>query len=224
MITHHWKSVRIGLLGTTLAGVLLVLAKSIFYPASSDRTISAFDFPQDVPLAGWQSVESVPLTPSEDALFLSARNYEYFQNSLSLDINIYYVMVGDASGMQGFIEQYGYGNWIVNQVEMQQNENIGFYGFWQTEERVNLGGCIHPFPGTTLTFDQFGNHYNSNAFQLNRIIPWLVGMAPLRDTRCLWTTLSISIEAGQSPEAVYPVLEQAWFSWYKWWQPRFPKP
>lgn len=223
MIADSWKTARIALLGTTFAGVLLVLVKSIFYPASSDRSVSAFDFPQTVPLSGWQQIKATPLPVTEDALFLSGAHYQYLQEDRSLDIRMYYVTVGNASGLQDVIKKYGYENWVQNQVEMRQDKNIGFYGFWQKENRVNLAACINPIPRTTLTGDQFGQMYNSQAFQLGRIIPWLLGKAPLRDSRCLWTTLSLPIETGKSPQEIYPVLEQVWFSWYEWWQPRFPQ-
>lgn len=223
-MTEQWKSVRIGLLGTTFAGVLLVLAKSIFYPASSDRTISPFEFPPKVDLPGWQEVKSQPIDPTEDALFLSGWNYQYFQNTFSLNIKMYYVIVDDPSGIQTVLEKYGYGSWVISQVKMQQNKNIGFYGFWQSEEQVNLGACINPYGGSTVTTDQFGQNQNTNALKLRRIIPWLLGTDSLRDLRCLWTTLSMPIEPGESAEQVYPILEKAWFFWYESWQARFPEP
>lgn len=224
MSTVPWKTARIALLGTTFAGVLFVLVKSLFYPASSDRTISAFDFPKTIPLSGWQQINTTPLPVTEDALFVSGAHYQYVQDQRTLDIKMYYVVLNDSSGLQEVLENYGYENWVKNQVEMRQDKNIGFYGFWQTNNQLNLGTCINPIPGTTLTTDQFSQKYNSQAFQLGRIIPWLLGQAPLRDIRCLWTKLSIPIVAGESPKELYPVLEQVWFSWYEWWQPRFPEP
>jgi cyanosortase A-associated protein len=33
----------------------------------------------------------------------------------------------------------------------------------------------------------------------------------------------VPLEKNQ-PEQAYSLLESVWFSWYGWWQPRFPKP
>jgi cyanosortase A-associated protein len=49
-----------------------------------------------------------------------------------------------------------------------------------------------------------------------------LGQEGLKDRRCLWAHLSVPLK-NSSPEAAYQVLEKAWFSWYQWWQPRFPK-
>ena len=223
-MTQEWKLVRIGLLATTFAGVLLVLVKSIFYPASSDRTRYPFEFPPEVALPGWQSLESKSLVPTEDSVFLSARNYQYVQNNRSLEIKMYYVIVDDASGIQEVLEQHGYGSWVISKAQMQENKQIGFYAFWQSEQQVNLGACINPYGDSTVTTDQFGQNHNVSALKLRRIVPWLLGTDSLRDLRCLWTTLSMPLETGESVEKVYPILEEAWFSWYDSWQPRFPEP
>jgi cyanosortase A-associated protein len=53
-------------------------------------------------------------------------------------------------------------------------------------------------------------------------MPILLGQEALLDKRCLWVYLSIPLR-NSSPEEAYKTLEQAWFSWYQWWQPRFPK-
>lgn len=223
MTINRWRSLRLSLLGATLAGVMLVLAKSILYPENGDRTISAFDFPTTVPIKGWQALESTPVTANKDALFLSGSNYQFGQNDTSLQIEIYYLIVDEQSGMQNFIKKHGFGDWVPGKVTMQQNNSVGFYGFWQSEEQVNLSGCISPYGGTTLTAEQYGQQQNKNALKISRIIPWVLGTDSLRDMRCLWTNISVPIQPGESQEKLYPILEKVWFSWYEWWQPRFPQ-
>ena len=136
---------------------------------------------------------------------------------------MYYLTLEDG-GMNQFIEKYAYGEFIPGKVLLRQQEQTGFYSLWQTEDRVNLGACINPRGGSTVTGDQFRQNRNIHDLQFSRIMFWLIGLVPLRDWRCLWTTLSVPIETGKSPQEIYPVLEQAWFSWYEWWQPRFPQP
>lgn len=223
MTSNPWKSLRISLLGATLTAVVLVLGKSILYPASGDRTVTPFEFPETVPLSGWQAEDSVPQTIAEKDPFVASANYPYIQDGLSLEIEMYY-LIADDKGMKKFTDKYAYGEFLPGKVELRQQEHIGFYSFWNTENRVNLGACINPRGESTVTPDQYRQNHNIHDLQLSRILLWLIGRLPLRDWRCLWATLSVPIETGQSPEEVYPVLEQAWFSWYKWWQSRFPKP
>jgi cyanosortase A-associated protein len=223
MTLDRWQPVRLFLLGATLTGVMLILAKSIFYPTKGDRTISAFDFPETVPMTGWQLLESNPIKPNKDSLFLSGSHYLFGQNGTSLQMEIYYLTVDDQSGMHNFITKHGFGDWVPGKVTMQQNNNVGYYGFWETEEEVHLSGCISPYGGTTLTAEQYGQKQNKNALKISRIIPWAIGTESLRDMRCLWTNISVPIQPGESPEKFYPILENVWFSWYEWWQPRFPE-
>lgn len=224
MATYSWKLLRISLLAATLTGVVLVLGKSILYPANSNQTFTPFEFPSTVPLSGWQPGESSSVTRTNDVLFVTARNYQYIQEDLSLDIKMYYLIMGKEINIKDFTKKYAYGDFIPGKVSLRQQEQIGFYSFWNTEERVNLGACINPRGGSTVTGDQFRQNHNIHDLRFSRILLWLVGRVPLRDWRCLWTILSVPLETGKSPEEVYPMLEQAWFSWYKWWQPRFPQP
>ena len=52
-------------------------------------------------------------------------------------------------------------------------------------------------------------------------MPWLLGRENLRDRRCLLNLLSITYNQN-SPEEVYPILENTWLNWYQWWFSHFP--
>lgn len=54
-----------------------------------------------------------------------------------------------------------------------------------------------------------------------RILPWLVGEAPLRDKRCLLVHMSVPTD-GLTPDQANAALEDVWFAWVDWWQNRFP--
>jgi len=223
MIANRWQSLRFYLLATTLISVVLVLVKSILFPANDKQKFTPFEFPSTVPLSEWQAGETTSVTIPENAPFVAATNYQYFQDNLSFDITMYYLMVEDG-GMKLFTEKYAYGELTPGKVTLRHQEQTGFYAFWNTENRVNLGACINPRGGTSVTPDQFRQNHNIHDLTFSRILLWLIGRVPLRDWRCIWTTLSVPIEPGQSPEEVYPMLEQAWFAWAPWWQSRFPQP
>lgn len=106
---------------------------------------------------------------------------------------------------------------------VRQQEGVGFYGVFVYQKRAYLDACINSRGGSTFTKEQFSYNRIQYDVQLNRLLPWLLGLQPLRDKRCLWTHLSIPLNQS-SPEQAYLILENAWFSWYKWWSSRFPKP
>lgn len=216
-----WKPLRLMLLATTFSGVFLVLIKSILYPAPSNSTVNSFVFPQSVPLQGWQPLASEPLVDATTAPApkVSGRHYRYSQNSLPLDIEMRY-FIGTSGDVKDFIKTY---NSIQASPALRQKDGIGFYGLFTHQEKAHLSACINPYGGSTFTARQFKQNFNAYNLQFNRLLPWLLGQDNLQDERCLWTYLSVPLKSS-SPELAYQQLEKVWFSWYQWWQPRFPKP
>lgn len=216
-----WKNLRIPLLAVTLSGVLLVLGKSILYPAVSSRTVTPFVFPSAVSLLEWQPLPSHPLVDqtAKHPNYLSGRHYQYIQNNLPLNIEMRYV-VDTAGDVKDFIKTY---TSIPSSPVLRQQEGIGFYSLFIYQGKAYLSTCINPHGGSTVTARQFKQNRNTYDLQLGRLLPWLLGQENLKDERCLWTHLSIPLR-DSSPEPAYLLLESAWFSWYQWWRPRFPKP
>lgn len=214
-----WKNIRLSFLAVTTIGVFLVLAKSILIPAEDKRTASAFVFPNAVPLAEWQSLPSKSLVPQSQRLkYLSGRKYEYIQNELALNIEMRYIVntVGD---VKEYIKQE---TLPLSKVIQRQQTGIGFYNLFTYQEKAYLSSCINPRGGTTVTDRQFKQNRNTYDVQLNRLLPWLLGQQNLKDNRCLWTHLSVPLK-HTTPDHAYQKLETAFFSWYQWWEPRFPK-
>jgi cyanosortase A-associated protein len=216
-----WKNIRLSFLAVTLLGVILVLAKSILIPAQGKHIASAFVFPSTVPLTGWQPLSSnLLVTPNPKHLnYLSGRQYQYIQNDLQLNIEMRYVVntVGD---VKEFIKQNT--NIPLSKVTLRQQAGIGFYNLFTTQGKAYLSSCINPRGGTTVTDRQFKQNRNTYDVQLNRLLPWLLGQENLKDNRCLWTHLSVPLKHTTSDHA-YQKLETTFFSWYQWWEPRFPK-
>lgn len=216
-----WKNIRLSFLAVTLLGVLLVLAKSILIPAEDKQTASAFVFPTAVPLTSWQSLSSNPLITQnpKHINYLSGRQYQYIQNDLPLNIEMRYVVntVGD---VKEFIKQNT--QIPLSKVTLRQQAGIGFYNLFTAEGKAYLSSCINPRGGTTVTDRQFKQNRNTYDVQINRLLPWLLGQENLKDNRCLWTHLSVPLK-HTTPDHAYQKLETAFFSWYQWWEPRFPK-
>ncbi|MGA9380656.1 MAG: cyanoexosortase A system-associated protein [Phormidium sp.] len=206
---------------TIFSAVFGVLVKSILFAATSKTTIP-LEFPAIVPLQEWQSLPSFPLVDSSGdriPVFLSGRRYQYIKNNLTLDIEMRYFV--DTSGeVKDFIKTYGS---ISVSPLIRQKEEIGFYGLFTHQERAYLSACINPHGSSTVTARQFKQNRNLYDLQFNRLLPWLLGQENLKDERCLWTNLSIPLNHS-SPEVAYQSLENVWFSWYRWWNPQFPKP
>jgi len=216
-----WKQVRIPLLALTCGSVFLVLGKVILAPNPNKFTAAAFTFPPQVPLPEWQLQESRPLaepTASHPNL-ITGRYYQYSQKGFPLNIEMRY-LVGTGGETKDLIEEYSS---FQPSVVSRQKNGVGFYGLLVHQQRAYLSACINPRGGSTATGRQFTQNRRVYDVHWSRVLPWLLGQQPLVDSRCLWAYLSIPIE-GSSPEKAYQTLEKAWFYWYQWWQPRFPKP
>lgn len=220
-LQNYWKPLRLSLLAITCGGVLFVTLKSILVPATKPSP-SPFEFPQSVPLTNWQAVESSPLQVSQDSNILAARLYRYQKNGLPLEIEMRYVVNTNGS-VEGMMRGHSILKSSPGKLTVDQIEGVGYHGFLVRENRVYLNTCINPRGGSTVTDEQFRYNRNTYDIELGRLLPWLVGQASLQDVRCLWTQMSIPLQQ-ETPKDAEKMLETAWVSWHRWWQPRFPKP
>ncbi len=217
-----WKTVRIWLLATLFAGVLCVLVKSILFPNSSQMAVAPFAFPTTVPLPQWQMLDSVQLKIPNDENFIASRRYRYKQNSTLLNIDMHYI-INSSGDVKDFLKKHIVSKRTSAPMLMRQKAGMGFYALLTYQGNSYLTSCINPRGGSTVTFDQFRQNRNTYDLQAGRLLLWLLGLTELRDWRCLWSVLSVPVETGNAEEA-YPILESAWFSWFPWWEQRFPKP
>ncbi|MCT7986776.1 cyanoexosortase A system-associated protein [Laspinema olomoucense] len=222
MAILYWKKLRIVLLALIWGGSVAVLGKILFYPTSSKSTVTPFSFPQNIPLTKWQPLPNEPIQENKEPHIIAATLYQYHKNNLHLDIEMRYFIKTNGD-IQKMAEKHFDAETSPGKLTIHHQEGIGFYGLAATAERAYLSSCINPYGGSTVTAEQFRNNRNTYDLQIARLVPWLLGQQELRDFRCLWTILSVSLE-DTTAEQAYPVLENAWVSWYAWWQPRFPKP
>ncbi|ARV61870.1 cyanoexosortase A system-associated protein [Nostocales cyanobacterium HT-58-2] len=213
-----WKRFRVMLLALTFCSILFVLANVMLLPTKDKGT--PFVFPEYIPLPQWRLSVSHPLpkpTKKQTEILLSQKHYRYLKEGLLLDIEMRYLTDGD---VVKFLQDF---NFISSSAVIRQREGVGYYGLGVDKQRAYLSACINPQSGSTFTVEQF--HKKKDLYTINpqHLLSWLLNNKKLQDKRCLWAHLSIPLK-DSSPEAAYQVLENAWFSWYKWWQLRFPKP
>lgn len=222
-----WKKLRLPVLIITFTSALLVFGRTITDSSIGKRTATPFVFPSAVPLSQWQFVSSKPL-PNQiveqlpyGKLILPGMHYRYQQNGIPLKIDMRYE-VNTAGDVKQLVEMHTDVKFLPNQpMPIIREHKLGFYGVYVYQQQAYLDACINPSGGSTFTSAQFDYNRIHYDLQFQRLLLWLLGRQELRDNRCLWTHLSIPLNQS-SPDA-YSTLEQAWFSWYKWWQTRFPK-
>lgn len=217
---NYWYKVRILLLTAIFGCGILTLAKTIVNPESSDRPVSSFIFPTAIALPGWQFLQSNSLEkPTFDNLqYISGRRYRYIQK-MPLDIEMRYLVNTDGD-VKKFLNSYTPIRFSSEQLQLRQHQKVGFYSLFIYQERAYLSACINSIGGSTVTDRQFRHNRNIYDVPSTRLIFWLLNQVELRDERCLWANLSVPLK--QSTTDSYKTLEKAWFSWYQWWEPRFP--
>lgn len=226
---NPWKKLRLPVLIITFTSAIFVFGRTITDPSIGKRSATPFIFPLSVPLPQWQFIASKSL-PNQIAeqlpygkLILPGMHYRYQQSGIPLDIKMRYE-INTAGDVKQLIEMHTDIRFGPNQSMpiIRERKQLGFYGVFVYGQQAYLDACINPSGGSTFTSTQFDYNRIHYDFQFQRLFLWLLGRQELRDNRCLWTHLSIPLNQSD-PESAYSNLEQAWFSWYKWWQTRFPK-
>jgi cyanosortase A-associated protein len=216
------KQFRVPLLALTLSGVLFVLGNVVLFPTKDKKTVTSFMFPKEVPLPQWQFTANRPLPKPTKKIYrlIAQQHYQYIKNdktnNLVLDIEMRYLMDGDVVQL---LRDFTF---ISSSAVVRQREGVGYYGLGVEKQRAYLSACINSQGGSTFTNEQFHQNQYIHAIQPQRLLSWVLGHKRLQDKRCLWAHLSVPLK-NSSPEVAYQVLENAWFSWYQWWKPRFPK-
>ncbi len=211
-----WQPLRTSLLILTFGTVVLVFGKSVLSPAEKQLTETPFVFPAEVPLPGWQALESQAVAER-----IPENLYQYVTSDLQLQIRMQYVDHPHTN--EKFFRDYDPRLFSPVRLEsiLKQQQETGFYSLGIEENRAYLRSCINPRGPSAITYEQFIQNRYTYDLTPARLLPVLLGQEPLRDHRCLWTHLSIPLDNLSSQQA-YSILEEAWLSWYQWWHPQFP--
>ncbi len=224
----QWQLLRTILLASTFGSILMVLGQSIFHPTTNNRQVSTFDLPDEILLQGWQFMGSYPLTTQSaqspglltgvDENSIAARHYQYRQKGVQLEIEMRY-FANSYIDVPSIIQGASLASRNPT-ITLRDLSGIGAYAIFNQQGRTHLSTCIKPLGRTTVSDRQF--HQNQNRVEVlsDRVLPWFLGQAPLRDMQCLWANLSIS--ANASPKTDEEILRVAWASWHPWWRQNFP--
>ncbi|MGB5961776.1 MAG: cyanoexosortase A system-associated protein [Coleofasciculaceae cyanobacterium] len=219
---NRWEIFRISILVTTASSVFFVLLKSFLSPSFTGAKVAALVFPATVPLKEWQQITSPSLDIKKDEISKedSAKSYRYIQNNLFLDIEMHYLPSSDGNVLK-LVKLYDQLGASQISPDIRQQPEIGHYGLFTHQNKASLSACINSQRNSTFKAEQFvQNQLNVDVIS-KRFIPWLFSGESLRDRRCLLVKLSVPLDNYSAKDA-YLILEQAWFNWYQWWQPRLP--
>ncbi|MEM9276145.1 MAG: cyanoexosortase A system-associated protein [Cyanobacteria bacterium P01_F01_bin.143] len=225
----HESKIRNGFLATISVAIALITAYAIADPQVGNHRVADFAFPDEIPLANWDSLSSESLAIATDLnedgeSIEAARRYLYRQNELNLMLEIRY-LVGTRGNIASLLTEYlefspatqqvkkikGVGSYLLVEYE---NSNQG-------KETVNyLSSCLTSFGHSIVEQKEFSEVLNQVKLTPELFWNWLWGKDSLRDRRCLW--VSLSLVSGQN-ESAHEDLEQAWLDLHQWWQPRFPE-
>ncbi len=191
---------------------------------------AAFNFPPNVPLPDTRMLASKPLAAQSlpNGMVGAGSTYRYEYNSRPIDIEIRYITNGVANRptMDAMLPIFTkIPVTLLQPSSMREQPGLGFYSLFTDKKTAYFGTCINPRGITTVTGDQFHANSNPNPFTGNipfeRVVPWLMGRQTFRDSRCLWTVLSMPIDAA-APDDTMKTLQTVGINWARWWQGNFP--
>jgi cyanosortase A-associated protein len=231
------QTLRIGLLVSVLSGVWLGLGRSLLISAMGQApAIPAINLADPVPLSRWQLDRSQPLAeqsssknPSTNqgkigsSAIAASQAYIYQQTappephprSTELHIEMRYLVGASVDVKELLMAHPAHEFSRFDPTLIQRQSNIGSYALFTIQSNAYLTSCINPSGSSTLTRQQFNQNRLLDAFS-TRLWLWFLNQAEIPDRRCLWVYAWTPIQ--QSPEATYPVLEQAWHEWYQHWR------
>ncbi len=215
-------------LATIFCTGFLAIGITLFSANHSNK--EKYQFPEQISLAGWELRSSQNLEQLLQKGAIAARQYIYTSpQQADLEIDMIYV-----SGITTLPRDLHFLQIPSNlPTKMHYQNTTGHYLTFRYLSRSYLAACINPRGQSTTTEDQFMNNRNSYDITSDRLFLYVIGMADLRDTRCLLTILSIpssdtninnqnNLLNNSSIEQDYQKLEAVWRQWHQLWQVNFP--
>lgn len=219
---------RLPLMVFMFSCVAIVLGKLILMPDQSTTVRAVIALPNHVPLSGWQATATETLLPPSvttaqpQTEMVTGNIYSYRRDLAALTIKIRYLVETDPS-VRNLLLKYGEPSAPVPfATTIRQQQETGFYSLYFTQETAYLSSCINSRGQSTVTEAQFNQNRYRYDLRLDRVLPILWGRQTLRDGRCLFTVMSIPVQTT-SLEPTERLLQEAWTSWYRWWQSQFPQ-
>lgn len=209
----------------------IAMSMSFFLPNFKTRT--KFQLPEQIALPDlkFQSSREVnKLINSNNLNISSTRQYVYTFADSSLEtelrIDTAYMLSSATVPDSLSVLAIKYPN---SNLETRQIEGVGHFTLFTHEQRAYLASCINPRGGSTVTLEQFNNNRNKYDISSERVARYMIGIADLRDNRCLLTAMSIALDSQITPqsqetlEPIYQKLQRSWSNWFANWQGNFPE-
>jgi cyanosortase A-associated protein len=219
VLKSAWPGLRLGLLGAITLGVGAVVVRSLFFPPPPRLTTqAALDYPTAVPLSDWQLTQAQAYDPStvDPNLADDGYQYRYQQGDRTLAATVAYVTHPFVN--ETYFRMYSP---TLIDIQMRETDDQGFYGLVTRQDQAELHACVRPRGRSVILYPQLARGRDVIDWRPSHLWKWMMGQAPLRDYRCLWTTLQISLEDRSVAEA-YAILEAAWPEWRSHWSQAFP--
>ena len=240
--SHNYKKLKITKIQTSkkyflfiaFSSSIIAIGVSLFVPRYQDRP--KFRLPDQVSISDWQFLNSenifALLHNPQKAKVADARRYLYTlstQDSLRVDALYIKASVAVPKFLEILNLQYPADS-LNNNLSIRHQKNIGYYALFNDQDRVYLSSCINPRGLSTVTQDQLIKNRSDYDFTPDRIGAYLLGFSYIRDDRCLFTVMSVSLQKSQtsnlqnnSLDDHHQKLEKAWTNWYQKWENNFPR-
>lgn len=184
------KSTRLLILRCCSLGILITLGIKLLVKSSTD------EFPKNLAGNRWESID---IESSRDhSLIKEGKRYQEKILGNNLTTEIYYIP-NNIVGNKRLIQEHQQLEYSVENITVFKKNNLGYYGLVTEDNQTYLNTCIHPEGKTAFTRSQFANLANQNL--KSRFVPWLLGVSDLRDWRCFWVNMSLSLDNISEQEA-----------------------
>lgn len=212
-------------LSLILGMTVLVWLGAIAFFTPAIPKVTAYPFPQVIPLADWTFIETSPLTRNQtpnptdiSGQFISGQQYYYQKANKQLKIDMQYL--ANTNGDLKTLIKHQTGNL---ETVLRTQSSVGSFSLFTQGSQGQLDACINPRGQSTVTSDQFKRNRTLYDWRSERFLEWVIGSAPLHDNRCLWTRLTLSAAESENAEGLAQDLETVWLDWHPWWQKHFPR-
>lgn len=188
---------------------------SIFLLIPNLQNRPKFQLPNQLSLRGWKLKSSEDFDDALKNGAIAAKKYVYI--SLKQDVlEIDSLYISGTTSITKYLEMSSFNS--SQYLSIHYLDSIGYYALFSDRDRAYLSSCINHRGVTTITEEQFVR--NINLVNLEHISFYLLGMRDLRDSKCLLTTLSVSLKTTKLDKA-YRTLETSWIHWYQNWKINF---
>jgi cyanosortase A-associated protein len=227
-----------------LGGSALAIAQT-FRPADPmPLQTPDYTFPASVAVPAWQLLHSYKAAESRtsgpafvsrlDESAIAGRHYQYLRKGMTIAVEMRY-LVNAAVDVPSILQDSTLKRHQPDFTK-QNDAGLGTYILFYQQDAPHFSACITPDGQTLVQAEEFRRHQTHPSVMVKRLLPWILGQAPLRDNRCLWVNLTIVPDTSpqgqpnqgsqdlRSNSQTIAELKTAWAEWIQEWQHRFPDP